>query len=142
MYHSIYHDLIINASISKVYAAITEPEHLVNWWPKRCSGKPQVGEVYNFFFTPQYDWLGKVIKAEPNRAFHIKMTSADADWDPTSFGFDLEETASHMEVHFWHIGWPDCNAHFKRSSFCWAILLKGLKDYVEKGVVVPFEERE
>jgi len=140
--HSIYHDFIVKAPVASVYEAITAPHHLVNWWPSRCSGTPSEGELYNFFFTPEYDWYGKVTKAEAGKAFYIKMTKSDADWDPTSFGFDLEPMDGYVQVRFWHVGWPVCNAHFRRSSYCWAILLQGLKNYVEKGVVVPFEERE
>lgn len=142
MTHSIYHDLEIKESINKTFQAITEPEHLINWWPLKCTGIPKENEEYNFFFTPEYDWYGKVIKSEKNKSFHIKMTTSDSDWNPTSFGFDLEQKNLKVQVKFWHIGWPECNAHFRRSSFCWAMLLNGLKNYVENGKIVPFEERE
>ena len=138
---AIYHDLMIIASLEKVFEAVTEPEHLVNWWPLKCSGRPEMGAEYNFYFTPEYDWLGRVIEYSQNRSFHIKMTKSDADWDPTSFGFDLEAIDENVQLNFWHVGWPECNADFKRSSFCWAMLLNGLKNYLEKEVIVPFEER-
>jgi len=70
------------------------------------------------------------------------MTKSDQDWDPTSFGFDLEDIENGVLVKFWHKGWPECNHHFRRSSFCWAMLLNGLKNYVEKGIIKPFKERE
>ncbi|UWX56336.1 hypothetical protein NYZ99_09110 [Maribacter litopenaei] len=70
------------------------------------------------------------------------MTKSDPDWDATSFGFDLVENGENIKVQFWHVGWRECNAHFRRSSFCWAILLNGLKNYVEKGIIIPFEKRE
>lgn len=70
------------------------------------------------------------------------MTKTDEDWNPTSFGFDSEELEIMVQVRFWHKGWPECNAHFRRSSFCWAIPLNGLKNYIEKGVIIPFVERE
>lgn len=140
--NNIFHDFFIEASNEVVFKAITTPSELNNWWPLRSSGTPDLGSEYNFYFTPEYDWYGEVIKSEPGHAFHIKMTRADEDWRPTSFGFDLQESQGGTQVHFWHTGWPACNHHFRRSSYCWAILLKGLKDYVEKGVIVPFEERE
>lgn len=140
--YNIFHDFFIAAPADAVFNAVTAPEVLNKWWPLRSSGEPTPGTEYNFYFTPEYDWYGKVIKSEPGRSFQIKMTRADADWDPTSFGFELEEKEGGTQVKFWHKGWPECNHHFRRSSYCWAILLKGLKDYVEKGVVVPFEERE
>jgi uncharacterized protein YndB with AHSA1/START domain len=139
---AIYHDLIINAGSTKVFKAISEPEHLVNWWPFKCSGIPEPGAEYNFYFTPEYDWFGGVVRCIPDRSFHIKMTKSDADWDPTTFGFDLQQIDGKVLLEFWHIGWPDCNAHYRRSSFCWAMLLNGLKDYVEKGRVIPFKNRE
>ena len=69
------------------------------------------------------------------------MTKSDPNWEPTSFGFDLKEIEDGVLVKFWHKDWPECNDHYKHSSFCWALLLKGLKDYLEKGVIIPFEER-
>ena len=138
---AIYHDLMINASLEKVFEAVTKPEYLVNWWPLRCSGIPELGAEYNFYFTPEYDWFGQVIDYSHNRSFHIKMTKSDDNWDSTSFGFDIKEVDENVQVNFWHVGWPECNADFKRSSFCWAMLLNGLKNYLEKGVIVPFEER-
>ena len=142
MSYSIHHDLKINAHIQEVYEAVSVPEHLINWWPEKCTGIPQTGEIYNFQFTEAYNWFGEVIRAIPDEAFHIKMTQSDDDWNPTSFGFDLESNQGETQVKFWHVGWPNCNGHFRRSSFCWAILLQGLKNYVEKGIIIPFEERE
>lgn len=138
----IYHDLVISASASKVFEAVSQPEHLLNWWPLKCSGTPAPGETINFYFGPDYNWFGEVTGYAANKAFHIKMTVSDSDWDSTSFGFDLEERDGKVLLKFWHKGWPAFNAHYRRSSFCWAILLKGLKNYVEKGIIVPFEDRE
>ena len=140
--YSIFHDLFLNADLDKVYDTIVQPDHLINWWPLKCSGTPELGHIYNFYFTPEYDWYGKVQKIEKNKCFHIKMTQSDPDWDPTSFGFDLQQEPNGIALQFWHIGWSECNHHFRRSSFCWAILLNGLKNYVEKGDIIPFEDRE
>ena len=68
MTHSIYHDLEINESINKTFQAITEPEHLINWWPFKCTGTPKENEEYNFFFKSEYNWYGKVIKTEKNKS--------------------------------------------------------------------------
>lgn len=139
--HTIYHNFIIQASPERVFAAVSEPKDLENWWPLKCSGKAAMGEIYNFNFTDQYDWYGEVIQCEPGKTFHIKMTEADPDWNPTTFGFDLLEHEKGTALRFWHKDWPHLNEHFKIASFCWAMLLNGLKNYVEKGMVVEFEER-
>ncbi|WP_350284657.1 SRPBCC domain-containing protein [uncultured Croceitalea sp.] len=139
---AIYHDLTINAAVDRVFDAIAQPEHLVNWWPLKCSGEPKLGATYNFNFTDAYDWYGEVSSVALNEHLHIKMTQSDANWNDTSFGFDLAPHNTTVKLKFWHKGWPACNDEYRQSSFCWAILLQGLKNYVEKGAIVPFEERE
>lgn len=140
--NSIYHDVFIESSAEKIFDAVSQPRHLNNWWTLKCSGKPELGTVYNLHFGPEYDWYGEVEVCQENTSFHIKMTKSDSDWDPTSFGFDLEPAEGGTLLKFWHVGWPACNQHFRRSSYCWAILLTGLKNYVEQGTIIPFEERE
>jgi hypothetical protein len=140
--HNIYHDVFIKSEPSVVYDAVSTSRGLNNWWTLKSSGLPSVGEVYNFYFTPEYDWYGEVINADKGVSFYIKMTQADEDWAPTAFGFDLIKVDFGTRVQFWHKGWPQCNHHFRRSSWCWAMLLNGLKNYVEKGIVIPFEKRE
>lgn len=139
---SIYHNLFIIASAKEVFDAISIPEHLNNWWSLKSSGEPKVGAVYNLNFTDQYNWFGQVSECKLNESFFVKMTDADADWNPTTFGFALEEKENGIYLRFSHTGWQENNDHLKHSSFCWAMLLHGLKNYVEKGIVVPFEERE
>lgn len=139
---SIYHNLLIKAESETLFAAITIPKHLNNWWPLRSSGEPKLGTIYNFNFTDAYNWYGEVVECEQNRSFFIKMTDADEDWNPTTFGFTLEEKENGTYLRFSHIGWPKDNDHLKHSSFCWAMLLNGLKNYVEKGIIIPFDERE
>ncbi|WP_425636807.1 SRPBCC family protein [Algoriphagus yeomjeoni] len=139
---SIFHTLTIKASEDKVFDAVSDPRHLVNWWPQRCTGSPKLGSIYNFYFSEEYDWFGKVVSVDPKKSFHIKMTESDQDWNPTTFGFELEESGEKVVVKFSHTNWPACNEHFKIASYCWAILLQGLKSYIEKGIIVPFEERE
>lgn len=141
MAHSIYHNLQIKSSSEKIYEAISSPEHLINWWPLKCTGTPEIGKEYNFFFTSEYDWYGKVSRIEKNTAFHITMTKSDKDWDPTTFGFDLESQDNGVLVQFSHHRWVECNAHYKSTSYCWALLLHGLKDYLEAGIILPFEDR-
>lgn len=139
---NIYHDLVIKSTLKEVFDAVSKPEHLNNWWTLKCTGTPELNAEYNFYFAPEYDWYGKVITCQPNHAFYIKMKKTnDEDWNPTTFGFNLEQIKEGVQVRFFHIDWPLCNHHFRHSSFCWALLLNGLKNYLEKGVVIPFKDR-
>ena len=69
------------------------------------------------------------------------MIKADVGWNPTTFGFDLLQKDGKTLVRFFHKDWPEQNHHFRKSNWHWALLLKALKDYVERGVIVPFELR-
>ncbi|WP_299110793.1 SRPBCC domain-containing protein [uncultured Winogradskyella sp.] len=142
MSHSIYFNFIIKSDRETVYKAVSQPEYLVNWWPLKCSGIPKKGELYNFNFTDTYDWYAEVKSCEQNDHISYKMIKSDADWNPTTLGFKLKKKEKGTCLNFFHKDWPELNNHFKHSSFCWAMLLKGLKDYLEKGIIVPFEDRE
>ena len=88
------------------------------------------------------DWKAKVTQSERGKVFRLEMTAAEKDWNPTHFEYILEKIDKGTWMKFAHNGWESSNDHFRRSSFCWAKLLNGLKNYVEKGMIVPFEKRE
>jgi uncharacterized protein YndB with AHSA1/START domain len=141
MSFSIYHNLQIKASPKEVFDAVSQPEHLNNWWTLKSSGVPKLNSEYNLNFTDKYDWYCKVSEIKPNVSFHLKMTKSDKDWEPTTFGFEMEPNEKGTYLRFRHENWPEQNDHFKHSSFCWALLLNGLKNYLEKGIIIPFEAR-
>lgn len=141
MSNNIYHNLVVKASENDVFDAVSQPRHLDNWWTLKSSGSPILNSEYNLNFTDEYNWLCKVIKIIPNISFHLKMIDSDKDWNPTTFGFDLAPNKNGTLVQFSHVNWPEDNHHFRHSSYCWALLLNGLKNYLEKGTVIPFEER-
>ncbi len=138
---TIYHQFVINSDILKVFDAISKPDELIQWWPLKCCGQIGVGCVYNFNFTDQYDWFAKIVALDLPYHIEYKMIKADKDLDSTSFGFNLESKNDKVVVNFYHKDWQQVNDHFKIASFCWALLLNGLKNYVEGGIVVGFEER-
>lgn len=137
----ILHQFRVNASARRVYDAFCTPADLNNWWPAQSSGRPQTGETYTLWFGPEYDWRAKVTEAVPGKHFTWKMTQAMDDWMGTEVGIQLTEDKDGTIVDFSHKGWPEANAHFRISNYCWGYLLAGLKNYLEAGVVVPFEKR-
>ena len=139
--HDVLLDLYIKASAEQVYNAVTLPEELIKWWPLKCSGSPLLNEVYNLNFTDQYDWYGIVTASEPFKHFEITMTKSDQDWDGTQFGFILTPRSSNLHLQFYHKGWKESNEHYRHSTYCWANLLRSLKDYLESGKIVAFEDR-
>ena len=138
----ISHDVLIEAPATKIFEAITLPEHINNWWTKKCEGKAIKGSKYRFYFTPEYDWQADVQEVTSNESITYKMTNADEDWNPTSFKFKILQNDKGCTIQFEHLNWQSENHHFRRTSYCWAMLLNGLKIYLEKGIILPFEDRE
>jgi len=142
MTYSILHDIEIKTTSEELFDAISKPEHLNNWWTRRCKGERSKGEVYNFYFTEEFDWYGRVIEIAANKKFWIEMIESDEDWNSTKFGFEITELENNTcMLSFMHENWQTTNHHFRRTSYCWAMLLNGLKNYIEKGEIVPFEKR-
>ena len=123
MSNNIYHNFTIKASTKAIFDAVSQPEHLNNWWTLKSSGTPELHAEYNLDFTDKYDWYCKISKLITSKSIHFKMTKSDADWNPTTFGFELEPTKNGILVKFSHVNWQEENHHFRHSSFCWAMLL-------------------
>jgi uncharacterized protein YndB with AHSA1/START domain len=137
----ILHDFSIDAPASAVYQAMTTPAGLDAWWTARSAGTPKVGSEYQLWFGPEYDWRATVVQASPDLAFQLEMTRSDPDWNATRIGFRLTGDGKKTHVAFYHTGWPEVNAHYRTSCYCWAMYLRILKRYLEAGEQVPYEQR-
>ena len=141
MAHNIYFDIPINATSDKIFTAVSDARELEKWWPLKCVGEPKIGEIYNFNFTDKYDWYARVTEMVPNEKIVFQMTKSDADWDPTTFGFEVEQQGQKSILQFFHKEWQENSHHFRHSAYCWAMLLNGLKNLVEHNIIIPFENR-
>jgi uncharacterized protein YndB with AHSA1/START domain len=138
----ILHDICINSSPTLIFKAISTPEGFNNWWTNKCSGVAKINEEFNFYFSEEYNWFAKVSKYSSNEAIEFSMTIASECWEQTSFGFLLTEVSStKTQVQFYHKNWNNTNKEFRTTSYCWAHILYFLKNYIENGIIVPFENR-
>ncbi len=137
----ILHQLEIAGSRAAVFQAMTTPSGLDSWWTRESEGIPRLGQEYRFFFGPEYDWRAVVVEVVDGSALTWKMTQAMDDWKPTSFGFGLFDRGHRTVMKFFHRNWPHDGEHFAISNYCWGQLLHGMKLYVERGHVIPFDRR-
>jgi len=138
----ISHDFPINASLNRVFEAVSTPAGLDTWWTKHSTGEPVEGNEYKLWFGPEYDWRAVVCRCVPDTEFELELTSAQRDWQGTRVGFLLEERDGVTQVRFHHSGWPEANDHYRGSCYCWAMYLRLLRRYVETGETVPYEDRD
>lgn len=140
--YTIYHDFVVNVSKEKFFEAVSKPTGLNNWWTLRCSGNPKLEEIYNLNFTDEFNWFAKISKFEENKCIEFSMAEAMEEWLPTKFGFKLHEiNPEKTEIEFYHSNWKAITKEYRIASFCWAMLLNQLKNYLEKGIITPFSER-
>jgi len=138
---TIFHDFEVKASAEAVFEVMATPQGLDRWWTKHSSGKPEIGEEYELNFGPGYDWKAVVSELLPGIGFEWTMLASDPDWEGTTIGFLLEEGKDSVKVRFYHRGWPSENEHFRGSCYCWAMYLRLVKRWLEKGEEYPFEVR-
>ncbi len=140
--HSILHDLWIDAKPIEIFKAISSPKGLNSWWTKKSDGIPEVGQIYKFYFNPEYDWRAEVIKSSSPHLIEWKFIKSDEDWNDTVLGFGIIPKDGSSHVKFYHKGWNSDNDHFRKSCYCWACYLRLLKRYIEHGEFVPYEHRD
>jgi uncharacterized protein YndB with AHSA1/START domain len=137
----ILHDFPIRATPADVFEAVATPHGLDAWWTVTSAGDATAGAEYAFRFGPEYDWRARVTACDHGHRIAWMMTAADADWQGTEVSFTLTAVGAVTQVAFAHTGWPAANAHYRTSTFCWAMYLRLLKRYVERGDIVPYERR-
>lgn len=139
---TIYHDFTVTTSKEKVFDAISTPYGLDNWWTQRSSGKQEIGAVFNLFFTEEYNWFAEISILKHHEQVEFKMIKATPEWLPTCFGFILKEIKPNItSVEFYHKDWVEISKEYRVASFCWADLLRQMKQYLEKGIITPFNKR-
>ncbi len=137
----ILYDFQILAPPEKVFEAITSSEGVSAWWSKTTTGNPEEGAVYELDFGPEYQWKARVTKCHVATTFEWEMTECNDEWRETRIGFILDGNETATKIRFHHTGWPEQNAHYRVSSYCWAMYLRILKRYVEFDEFVPYEDR-
>ena len=138
---SILHDLPIACSQPRLFSAVSTPAGLDAWWTLTSSGRPAVGNTFELGFGPDYDWRAEVTRCEPNVLFELRVTESMPDWLGTRVSFALQPIDGGTLLEFAHSGWDEASAHYRTTSFCWAMYLRILKRHLEFGESVPYEVR-
>ncbi len=138
---NIHHEFTIEAPPPRIFEGMTTPAGLDQWWTHYSSGKPDTDAPYALGFGPEYDWEARVTRCVPNEEFELELTEASDEWLGTRVGFRLAPLGDHTRVFFWHSGWKEETPHFAASSFGWAMHLRLLRRYIERGETVEYERR-
>ena len=127
----------IAAPASRVFAAISTPAGLDQWWTLTSSGSPIEGSDYTLDFGPEYQ--RRTLRARAG--VRVGAHQRDARLARHAGGFALEDLGGRTWVRFARTGWPDAGEHYRTSSHCWALYLRILRRLVEHGETVPYADR-
>ena len=138
----IVHDFPVFARRDDVFAAVSTPEGLDRWWTQTSAGSAGVGDVWTLGFGPDHQWEATVTACVAGFEIEWELTRAQEDWVGTRVALHLDEVGpKHTNVRFRHSGWRTTDAHFRTSSYCWAMYLRILKRAVEHGEDVAYDRR-
>jgi uncharacterized protein YndB with AHSA1/START domain len=137
----ILHDLVIAAPPAAVFRALSTPAGLDAWWTLDSEGEGRPGSEWRFGFGPGFQWRGRVTGFRADSLMAWRITEADADWTGTTVALELAPSGGGTQIHFAHTGWAAANAHFRTSSYCWAMYLRILRRVAEGGPAVPYDAR-
>lgn len=140
MTSGINHQVGIKASPQAVYALLTEPEKLAQWWTTDTRGSGErVGDTLEFWFK---DFCQKfdVAELEPSKriAWRAPKGQGAGEWEETEVSFDLSTDDKQTLLQFRHSGWRESTNFQGHCSMRWAVFLLSLKDVLERGKGRPY----
>jgi uncharacterized protein YndB with AHSA1/START domain len=136
---SIYHRLLIEAPVEKVYEAITTQKGLAGWWTPETIAKPEVGTIMKFSFGDYHKEI-KIEELKPYSKVKWLCLKAFPEWIGTTLIFQLEPHAKGSVLFFHHDGWKEYSDEFASCSYDWALFFRSLKFLCETGKGFPYPD--
>ena len=136
----IWHEILINASPSDLYEAVTDVKKLAHWWTTDTRGQSEVGKTLEFWFSgSRASAVMQVTALKPHELVQWQVVEGSAkDWIGTELEFKIFRDQGKTFLHFRHSKWREDAKMFPQCSFDWAIYLLSLKEFVETGKGRPY----
>jgi len=136
---TIYHQVSINAPVTKVYSAISKPEEIGRWWDKQTSLQTERGLVLEHNPGPEHGVVQlRVVELVREKRVEWECisthphTSPASAWTGTHFVFEIvEDTPSRTILDFRQTGYDEASRFCGSNNFAWAQVLQNLKTVLE-----------
>jgi uncharacterized protein YndB with AHSA1/START domain len=130
----IWHEILINASPTEVFGALTDVTKLAHWWTTDVRGESAIEKKLEFWFSGFRAAVIEVISIEPDQLVHWRVVDGGAEgWIDTEVEFKVFRDQDKTFLHFRHSNWKESARAFPHCSMGWAIFLLSLKEFVETG---------
>ena len=144
-YDIIKKDIVINASVDKVFSALIDPEQLTQWFPNVATIEPRVGGKIFFRFSKEvtkekkaHDVIGTIINIIPNKELsHTWNFTTKPDYSKeTIVTWRLEQIdKDKTKLTLVHSGFTNADRlQYDEHNEGWDWYVKRLENFVETDV--------
>lgn len=140
-------ELLLGASNTKVYEALTTHDGIRSWWTTSSEVGMAVGERIEIRFGTTFKVM-RIVELQKDALIRWKVVEAYLDapgltrtdeWTGTEILFKLERVADSVtRLHLEHVGLTRAVECFEICSQGWARFLASLRGYVETGKGAPY----
>ena len=139
---TIHHVLDIDAPVSSVWSALTEPDRLAGWWSTRLEmDGPRVGDQTKWTFAGDFNPVMETTEVDPPRRLVWRCVSGHEPWLDSMFRFELtilDDGRTHLRF------WQDyavelADDYYGVYNFNWGYYLESLRLLCVDGVGKPFK---
>lgn len=132
------HQIPIDASPAKVYAAIATESGLRSWWTVDTKMNEKVGGKAEFGFDKRgMVFRMKIDDLQPNRSVRMSCSGDHPEWAGTTLEWKIEPASDGAVLNFIHRGWRETTDFCASCNSMWGQLIFRLKAYVETGKANP-----
>ena len=113
----IWREILIKASSSAVYEAVTEAKKLVHWWTTGARGESAIGKRVEFWFGEFCAGEMEVTVRKPHELVRWHVTpKAASDWVDTEVELKIFRVDKQTVLHFRHSNWHEGAKMFPHCS--------------------------
>jgi uncharacterized protein YndB with AHSA1/START domain len=137
---TILHAVVIHASASDVYNALTTEAGVTGWWTTKASLEDGEGGVIRFTFHGDFNPHMKQVTLVPNRLVQWQCVSGHDNWHDNTLTFTLTPKDNDTLLLFrqdYERALPD--DVYGTYNFNWGYYLGSLKALCEDGRGTPFQ---
>jgi len=128
----LHHQIPINASPQKVYAALTTVRGLSGWWTADSKIDDKAGGTAEFGFDKRGVIFRMTIEdLKPNEAVVWSCHGEHPEWRGTKLTWKISAQDGGTTLRFTHGNWEAVTDFFAICNSSWGELMYRLKDYAE-----------
>jgi uncharacterized protein YndB with AHSA1/START domain len=126
------HQIPINASPERVFAALATQDGLRGWWTADVTADAKVGGKAEFGFDKrQMVFRMKIDKLEPGKRVVWSCYGDQPEWNGTTLTWNIAREDDATVLRFTQSGWKATSEMYAICNSSWGELMHRLRDYAE-----------